>query len=209
MAVDSKPTISEFSAIVRVVFGNILMGLAYAKWMQPDGIINGGVTSVAMILEKISNISIIYLSFALSGGLLLLCLIFLGKGNFFKSILSSLLYNLFFSLFYWWQINLQINLVVDFCLASLFIALGYYCCISANASTVGMDVIALILHKKNPRFNIAQGIRYLNWLVLAFGLFTYGLQSIIVGVAFSFVSSFLLAQLLRYETKYSVIKNEQ
>ncbi|OTP31835.1 hypothetical protein A5798_001858 [Enterococcus sp. 6C8_DIV0013] len=49
-------------AIIKILIGNLLMGFAYAKWMKPNEIINGGVTSVAMILEKITGINILFLT---------------------------------------------------------------------------------------------------------------------------------------------------
>ncbi|MGM0125889.1 hypothetical protein IGI37_003290 [Enterococcus sp. AZ194] len=190
----------EAKAIVKIVFGNILLGFAYAKWMKPNGIINGGVTSMAMIIEKVTGIPIFYLTSLLTLLLLLFCLVFLGKGNFFKSIISSICYNLFFALFYLIDVSFQMNIVVDFLCASLFIAVGYYCCISANASTVGMDVIALAVNKKYPEFSVARGIRYINFAVLALGFFTYGVKSVVIGILFSLVNSYSLDFLLKKGT---------
>ena len=64
-------------AIIKILIGNLLMGFAYAKWMKPNEIINGGVTSVAMILEKITGINILYLTNGVTILLLLICLLFL------------------------------------------------------------------------------------------------------------------------------------
>lgn len=187
----------ETKNVMKIVLGNILMGFAYAKWMKPNGIINGGVTSMAMIVEKVTSIPIVYLTSGITLLLLVFCWLFLGKANFFKSIVSSICYNIFFALFYYIDINFQVNIGIDFLLASIFIAIGYYCCISANASTVGMDVIALAINKRHPEFNIARGIRYINFMVLALGFFTYGIKSVVIGVLFSLVNSYMLDVLLK------------
>lgn len=186
---------------IKIIIGNVFMGFAYAKWMKPNDIINGGVTSVAMILEKITHLPLLYLSNGVTLLLLLSCYIFLGKANFFRSLVSSFCYMLFFSLFYSLPFSASVNLPIDFMLASLFIAIGYYCCISSNASTVGMDVIALIIHKNNPNLKVAVLIRYINFGVLAVGLLTYGWLSIVVGVLFSYVNSYLLNFLLEMREK--------
>ncbi len=34
-----------------------------------------------------------------------------------------------------------------------------------------MDVIALAINKRHPEFNIARGIRYINFMVLALGFY--------------------------------------
>lgn len=198
-AINSKITIILIKDISRIILGNILLGFAYAKWMKPNGIINGGVTSIAMILEKVTGIQIFYLTTGITVLLLIFCWVFLGKANFLKSIVSSVCYNVFFTLFYLLNVNFQVNLVVDFLFASVFIAIGYYCCISANASTVGMDVIALAINKKYPEYSIAYGIRYINFMVLALGFLTYGVKSVVIGILFSLVNSYILNFLLKWK----------
>lgn len=195
--IQSKITTTEQKNILKIIVGNVFLGFAYANWMKPNNIINGGVTSVAMILEKISQIPIFYLTSGVTVLLLIFCWFFLGKGNFLKSIVSSICYNLFFTMFYLLKLNVQINLVVDFLFACVFIAIGYYCCISANASTVGMDVIALAINKKHPEFSIARGIRYINVMVLALGFLTYGVKSVVIGILFSLLNSYILDVLLK------------
>lgn len=190
---------------IKIIIGNMFMGFAYAKWMKPNDIINGGVTSVAMILEKITHLPLLYLSNGVTLLLLLACYISLGKANFFRSLISSCCYMLFFSMFYSLPFSATVNLPIDFMLASVFIAIGYYCCISSNSSTVGMDVIALIIHKNKPKIKVAVLIRYINFGVLAVGLLTYGWLSIIVGVLFSYVNSYLLNFLLEAKAKGQLI----
>lgn len=105
-----------------------------------------------------------------------------------------------FSFFYSFQIPIQINLVIDLLLASIGIAIGYYCSISSGSSTVGLDIIALIGHKKNPKVKIAKAIRYCNYSVLALGLFTYGVKSVVIGVIFSFLYSGILELFLKFKS---------
>lgn len=194
-------TKKEMVPLIKIVVGNVFMAFAYAKWMKPNNIINGGVTSIAMILEKLTAIPLLYLTNGVTVLLLILCWVFLGKGNFLRSFVSSLCYMGLFSFFYSLPVEATINLPVDFLLASIFIAIGYYCCISSDASTVGMDVIALILHKRNPKVDVAIAIRYINFAVLGVGLLTYGWQSVAVGIVFSFVNSYILRGLLNAHEK--------
>ena len=195
LAETSRPKLTK--SILKIIFGNVLIGFAYAQWMRPNGIINGGVTSIAMILERLTPVSIIYLANGITLLLLLLCLIFLGKETFLKSVFSGICYNLFFALFTLMPFSFNIYIAVDFLLACLIISYGYYCCISAKASTVGMDVIALVLNKRNPKINIAKTIRYINLIVLGAGFLVYGLWSIIFGVLFSFINTYLLQIFLK------------
>ncbi|MPN08599.1 hypothetical protein SDC9_155883 [bioreactor metagenome] len=60
-----------------------------------------------------------------------------------------------------------------------------------------MDVIALAINKKHPEFSIARGIRYINVMVLALGFLTYGVKSVVIGILFSLLNSYMLDFLLK------------
>lgn len=188
-------------SLAKMIFGNLLLALAYSKWMVPHGIINGGVTSLSLVLQKITNIPLPWLSNGLTIALLIICGLFLGKASFMKSIVSSLSYMFFFTLFYGMAFELTIAFPIDFLLACLLIAFGYYCCLSEGSSTVGVDVIALVLYQKNPKRNLAKMIRHLNVSVLILGFFTYGLFSVAVGLVFSVVYAWFLGKFLALEEK--------
>ena len=193
-----KNTIKNYIRdIFIILIGNTFMAIAYSKWMVPNEIINGGTTSISMILNKVLSVPLLYLSNGLTLLLLITCYIFLGKDNFSKSIFGSLFYITLFSLFYSLPFSLHINVVLDVLLASISIGIGYYCCIIVNGSTVGIDVIALIMHKKNNNINIAKTICKINVIVLFVGLIVYGVKSIIIGMIFTFIYSRILDYFLK------------
>lgn len=179
------------------MIGNFFMSFAYAKWMVPNQFVNGGVTSISMILDQLTPFSVVFWTNTVTGILLAISFIFLGKGNFFRAIISSLSYTFFFSFWYMLPFNVAINPIIDLILASLVIAFGYFSCIVADASVVGLDVIALIIHKKYPKTNIAHLIRYANFLVLGVGLLVYNIAAVIFGLLISIISTTLLNQLLK------------
>lgn len=181
-----------FYNFAKVLLGGTVLGLAYSKLMVPNDIINGGVTSLAMILSKITLIRVSFFTQTITILFLVLSLIFLGSKNFLLSIVSSLTYTQTFSLFSHMNFSINTNIFIDFFLASLLIAFGYYLCISAGASTVGLEVIALIIKKRRNDINLANAIRFLNYTVLLFGLFIYGINSVIIGLLFSYVYSYFL-----------------
>jgi len=170
----------------KIFCGNFILGLAYAKLMVPNEIINGGVTSLSLIFSNLTSLNITLFTNVITVTLLAVSLLFLGKFFFFSSVVSSVSYLLFFNLFYRLPFSLHTNVVVDFLLAVLLIAIGYYCCLSENSSTAGLDVFAVILNKKIPKISVAVFLRYINIAVLVLGLFSYGIKAVILGVLFSF-----------------------
>ncbi|MHC5269747.1 YitT family protein [Enterococcus sp. LJL98] len=209
-----KENVLEISrSLIKIMFGNVLLALAYAKWMVPHNIINGGVTSLSLVLQKVTQLPLPVLTNSLTVLLLIICGIFLGKASFMKSIVSSLSYMFFFTLFYSLPFSLSIALPIDFLLACFVIAFGYYCCLSEGSSTVGVDVIALVLYKKNPKRNLAKMIRHLNVLVLILGFVTYGWQAVAIGLIFSVVYAWFLEKFLALGEAWSfkaakMIKND-
>jgi uncharacterized membrane-anchored protein YitT (DUF2179 family) len=187
--------------LLKIIAGNISMTFAYAYLIVPNEIINGGVTSSALLLNALLGYNIAMLANLVTGILLIICLVFLGKEYFFKSIVSSLSYMIFFNFFYSLNIHFDINIVLVIFISSILIAIGYYLCITANASTVGFDVIALILHHKNEKIDIAATIRIINLIVLILGLLVYGYASIVKGIAFTLIFSYLLKKMLDRKQK--------
>ena len=187
--------------LLKIIAGNISMTFAYAYLIVPNEIINGGVTSSALLLNALLGYNIAMLANLVTGLLLIICLVFLGKEYFFKSIVSSLSYMIFFNFFYSLNIHFDMNFVLVIFISSIFIAIGYYLCITANASTVGFDVLALILHHKNEKIDIAATIRIINLIVLILGLLVYGYASIVKGIAFTLLFSYLLKKMLDRKQK--------
>ncbi|MFK9119389.1 YitT family protein [Peribacillus frigoritolerans] len=187
--------------LLKIIAGNISMTFAYAYLITPNEIINGGVTSSALLLNALLGYNIAMLANLVTGLLLIICLVFLGKEYFFKSIVSSLSYMVFFNFFYSLNIQFDMNIVLVIFISSILIAIGYYLCITANASTVGFDVIALILHHKNEKIDIAATIRIINLIVLILGLVVYGYASIVKGIAFTLLFSYLLKKMLDRKQK--------
>ncbi|MFJ7469413.1 YitT family protein [Peribacillus frigoritolerans] len=187
--------------LLKIIAGNISMTFAYAYLIVPNEIINGGVTSSALLLNALLGYNIAMLANLVTGLLLIICLVFLGKEYFFKSIVSSLSYMVFFNFFYSLNIQFDMNIVLVIFISSILIAIGYYLCITANASTVGFDVIALILHHKNEKIDIAATIRIINLIVLILGLLVYGYASIVKGISFTLLFSYLLKKMLDRKQK--------
>ncbi|MFJ7307693.1 YitT family protein [Peribacillus frigoritolerans] len=192
--------------LLKIIAGNISMTFAYAYLIVPNEIINGGVTSSALLLNALLGYNIAMLANLVTGLLLIICLVFLGKEYFFKSIVSSLSYMVFFNFFYSLNIQFDMNIVLVIFISSILIAIGYYLCITANASTVGFDVLALILHHKNEKIDIAATIRIINLIVLILGLLVYGYASIVKGIAFTLIFSYLLKKML--DRKQKVVTSE-
>lgn len=160
-----------------IIAGNLLITGAYAFLTVPNKIVNGGVTSFSMILGEVTSINLTYLVDFITLLLLLLCYLFLA----FRST----------------GIQFLVHPAIGMVLAGILVGLGYALCIRAESTAVGFDVLALILNKKNPKLNVALCMCVINMCVLLFGLFTYGILSVLTGIGFTALQSLTLNHFLR------------
>ena len=84
---------------LKIILGNIFMTFAYAYIAVPFGIVNGGVTSFAMVLDKNLPGNISFWTNTLYLSLLIIYYIFMGYKCFINALFSCIAFILFFTLF--------------------------------------------------------------------------------------------------------------
>lgn len=192
---------NTWRSLLKIFLGNAILGFAYAKLLVPMKIINGGVTSLSMVFSHFLPLPVTFFTNTLTVLLLLTGLIFLGKYFFFTSLVSSVAYLLFFNVFYALPWQFHSSVIIQFISAVFLIAVGYYCCLSEDSSTAGLDVFAIILNRKMPNISTAHYLRYLNIVVLIFGFVSYGVQSVLIGILFSICFTQVVGVLLKHKER--------
>lgn len=177
---------------LKIILGNVAMTFAYAYFAVPFGIINGGVTSFAMVLNQILPVNISLWTNTLYLSLLIICFIFMGYKYFINALFSCAAFIFFFTLFTMFPLVVPLPFFLAVPIMGILVGIGYYLCISARSTALGFDTIAIILHDRNPKINLALTIYICNIIVLLSGLFTYGIISVIAGIICSGVQSFIL-----------------
>ena len=198
-------------------FGITVLNFAYVMVTVPHGIINGGVTSFSMILARLPLTEALPVNawVAIVTGLLaLLCCIFLGRDIFIASLYSCVMgvaaFNFFTLIIPQSVIDtmirigqmgynpvIPVGMAIELVAAAIIVGAGYYFCLSNDATAVGMDTIALILHKRNEKIPVAYAMYAINIIVLLLGLYTYGLRCVLMGIAFAGIQALTLNTLLK------------
>ena len=148
-----RHTHSQFRDILwtclSILTGNAVMAFAIAAFVMPHDIITGGATGVGILLSHFFPTDVATNVLVLNVLALLLGLAVLGKKFFVATVSSSLLYPAFLGIMQ--QIPGIAFLSGDEMLSAVFAggligaALGMV--IRVGASTGGMDVVNLVLHK--------------------------------------------------------------
>lgn len=213
-----KETIIRYTLIG---FGITVLNFAYVMVTVPHGIINGGVTSFSMILSRLPLTEILPVNawVAIVTGLLaLLCCIFLGRDIFIASLYSCVMgvaaFNFFTLVIPTSVIDTMISIgqmgnnpviplgmAAELIAAAVVVGAGYYFCLSNNATAVGMDTIALIIHRRHEKIPVAYAMYAINIIVLLLGLYTYGLRCVLMGIAFAGIQALTLNTMLKYKDR--------
>lgn len=183
--------------IVLVLLGNFILAIAVSMFILPFDILSGGVAGIAVALQPLIPLPATTIVNGLVVGLFVIGAIFLGKQFAMKTILSSLVYPLFLLIL---DGQLPI-LTIDPMLASLYGGLlggvGVGLALRTGASTGGMDIPPLILHKLT-HVEIAKLVLIVDALTVLLGMFTYSIEAVLIGFISVWASSVAIDKVLMF-----------
>ncbi len=178
-----------------VVLGTFILCLSVEMFILPYNVLSGGVAGVAVALQPLLHFSPTMIANGLTVFFLFLGGLTLGKKFLIQTFLSSLLYPIFNSLL---EQSLTIP-VIDPMLASFYGGLlggvGVGIVLRAGASTGGMDIPPLIIHKYTG-IKVSTLVAIVDICTVLLGLFTYGLTAVLIGLISVFVMSITINKVL-------------
>ena len=108
----------------QVILGIFLGAIAFNLLAKPNFIVNGGISGIAIILNKTINLPVDYFMYPITAILLVSCYFLLGKQTFMKIVLGSIIFPISISL----TANITKYIVIsshDLLLISVFIGVLY------------------------------------------------------------------------------------
>ncbi len=188
-----------------ITAGVFLTASADALIIVPTHIINGGVTSLAMVLSALLHLDVSVFVILIRVVLLILCGVFLGVRYVKGSMYSATAYLIFFTALH--GLSQEVGLAyggplwLAVPLAGLAIGTGYSLCIANEATEVGFDALALIVHRKFPKIGLAPAMYGISVLVLLSGLLVFHWLVVLAGIALALIQAYtmdiVLSRLLR------------
>lgn len=181
--------------IVLVVIGNLMLALAVHTFILPYEILSGGVAGIAVALAKItgfrSDLIISILIWVLFG----FGAFFLGRKFTVHTISSSILYPLFLNLLNTQPITVSIDPILASLYGGLVAGFGVGLVFRTGASTGGMDVPPLIIHKFT-NIDLSKLVLAVDLLTVTLGVFVYGIEAVLMGFISVYASAFAIKQVL-------------
>lgn len=201
MAKIKKDFLDYTKTAVFVVLGNALLAFLVAAFIIPHDIIMGGITGIALVLNKLlgwNTVAVVFISNTL---ILILGLIVIGKKLFFTSVASTFLYPLFLYLIQ--KIPNIDSLTDNTLLASLFagvlMGLSLGLVMRVGSSTGGTDITNLIFAKLTHK-SVAIYVYVSDIIIVAAQAVVADSESIMMGIVVLVLESLVLEQAMVFGT---------
>jgi len=132
-----------------VILGNILYGMTVAIFIEPSGLITGGVTGIAIVMEKMTGLSVSASTFFLNLVMFIVGFILLGKEFAATTAISTVVYPLAMNLTERFLDGRVLTDDIFLCtvLGGLLIGLSVGMVMRVGSSTGGLDIPPLVLQK--------------------------------------------------------------
>ena len=135
--------------LLTVIIGNAMYAAVAVLFLLPSGLPTGGTTGIALLVNRLTGLSVSMFVLGFNIVMLVVGFIFLGRKFAFTTIVSTFTYPICLELF--GQIFANVHLTDDIWLNTIFsglgIGVGLGSVIRMGASTGGMDIPPLILNK--------------------------------------------------------------
>lgn len=184
--------------MLAVIVGNLLYALSVKVFLLPTGLITGGTTGLAMVVEPLTGLPVSAFVLVFNVLMLLLGWWLLGRAFALTTVVSSLLYPAFLEMF-----NLLLGdfvLTEELLLNTIFFGLGIGISlgmiIRAGASTGGLEIPMLVM-QKYLRIPVSVTMYVMDFCILLLQLlFGASVEAVLYGIVLAIIYTVMLDKML-------------
>lgn len=177
-----------------VILGTFILAISVEAFIIPYQILSGGVAGIAVALQPIVHVSATLIANSVLIILLIIGGLILGKEFLRNTVLSCVCYPIFTSLLYN-RISLTINPILASFYGGLVGGIGIGIVLRTGASTGGMDIPPLIIHKLTG-IKLSTLVLITDFLTVLLGLVVYDLSAVLLGLISVFTTSMAISKVL-------------
>lgn len=189
----------KLARILAVICGNVLLAFGIAAFLEPTGIISGGTTGIGLFVQEFLGLPVSVTYGVVNVVCFLLGLLILGKEFAMSTLLSTVIFPFILGFFenVSWLSSLTDDYFLAAVLAGTLSGTGVGLVIRFNASTGGMDIPPLIVHKL---FGVPIGTMMLliNVGTLALQLTFSDSEQILYGLVQTFIMTMVMDKVLLF-----------
>ena len=170
----------------------------YAIFIFPNQFAPAGIDGICTMIQDLSGISIGYLSLIVNIPLLIIAWLKLDRDYAIKSSVFILAFSVVAAVLsetdlgrFYYHTESSTSIVLAPIASGVVRGIIYAITISLNGSSGGIDIIAALIRKKAPHFNLMNIIFTLNLSVAVCSYFVYGntLEPVICGILYFYITS--------------------
>ena len=197
--------------LAAVVAGNLLYALTVKLFLLPSQLVVGGTNGLALIAQHFFDLPTTGVILGCNIVMLLLGLAVLGKAFALTTVASSFLYPLFLELLnkLLGDVTLTSDLLLNTVFSGLGIGISLGLVIRAGASTGGMDIPPLVLHKLF-RVPVSVGLNAFDICILLPQMFFRPTENTLYGILMLFIYSSVIDKMLmvgRSRTELKIVSD--
>lgn len=179
--------------LVCVILGNFVLAVGVSFFIVPNSILSGGVAGIAVAIEPIVPIPVNMMINLLTIVLFFVGLFILGKNFAIKTVMSTFLYPFFLTVLS--VVAQHLSITTDPILASIyggaFVGMGVGLVFRTGASTGGMDIPPLIIHKYT-HIPLPSLVLVIDGLTVLLGMSIHGIEPALIGLISVWVSAYMV-----------------
>lgn len=179
-----------------LVVGCLITAFSVNYILKPNGLITSGITGLAIILEKYTNINYSYMYYFVTLVILIGTYLLMGKKEIMKIVFLSILYPTVLLVMQDFEFKFVENdLLLASIYFSIFYGIGVGMILRKGFSFGGTDTIARILNKKLfPSINVSYIMLALDGIIILVAAFTFGRNIAL----YSVISQLIVAKVCDY-----------
>lgn len=181
--------------LILVVLGTFILAVSVEMFILPYNILSGGVAGLAVALEPFFHFDKLLFANAGVVGLFIAGSFVLGKEFARNTLISSLCYPLFTTILARHPVDLTIDPLLASFYAGLLGGAGIGLVMRTGASTGGMDIPPLIIHKLTGA-KVSTLVMITDALTVMAGILAYDLSAALLGLISVMASGFAIQRVL-------------
>lgn len=176
-----------------IILGNTLLALGVTLFIVPGHLITGGTTGIALFFNHYFHLSISFFTFVFNLIMFLLGGVILGKRFALTTLLSTFYYPMILGVFeaIFKDISIIDDIFINTLFAGVLVGVSIAIVIKAGASTGGMDIPPLILHKKY-KIPVSVSMYVFDTLIVFMQLAFSDIKQLMYGIVMIFIYSLVI-----------------
>ncbi|MBS4960095.1 MAG: YitT family protein [Clostridiales bacterium] len=196
-----KRAYSEVSNFLFIFLGTLMTALSIGMFFDPNHMVIGGFTGLGMIIKNYTTqfwgfeVSLSTLNTILNLPLFVGAWILLGRKAVIRTIIATLLLSFMLS-FENYMPTFTGDLLLVCIYGGVLMGFGAGLLFRGTATTGGTELVSAIIHKINHKFPVSKLMFAADGIIIALGLFTFGMEKTMYAVIAVFISSKCISLLL-------------